>query len=259
MIVLAAALCAVLGAIIGSFLNVVIYRVPRGESVVRPRSHCPNCAQPVRPRDELPVLSWLLLRGRCRDCSARISVRYPLVEALTAIVFAATAVRFAGEWWRLPAYLFLAAVGVALAAIDLDTHRLPTAIVRPSYLAGAALLAVAVVAEQAWDDGLRAIFGMLAYLAAYWLLWFAVAGKGIGFGDVRLAGLLGMFLGFLGWGVFGVGMLAGPLVGGAVAIVLLATGRASRKAKIAYGPAMIVGASIAVYAGGPLARVWLRT
>jgi leader peptidase (prepilin peptidase)/N-methyltransferase len=259
MTVLVAVLCAVLGLIIGSFLNVVIYRVPRGESIVRPRSHCPHCDAPVRPRDEVPVLSWLVLRGRCRDCGGPISARYPIVEFLTGLLFAATAVRFAGEWWRLPAFLFFAGVGITLALIDIDTHRLPNVIVRPSYGVAAVLLGLAAVGEHSVGAAVRAGLAGLAYVAVYWLLWFAVAGKGIGFGDVRLAGLLGMFLGYLGWGVFGVGAIAAPLTGGAVATLLLVTGKVTRKTKIAYGPALIAGALIAVFAGAPIARVWLRT
>src|SRR4051812_3616843 len=100
--------CSLLGLVIGSFLNVVIYRVPRGESVVRPRSHCPQCGGAVRPRDEVPLISWLLLKGRCRDCSAPISSRYFLVELLTGVMFGAIAARF-GYSAELPAYLYLAA------------------------------------------------------------------------------------------------------------------------------------------------------
>src|ERR1700712_4336651 len=125
-------LCAVVGLAIGSFLNVVIWRVPRGESVVRPGSHCPSCDHPVRPYDDIPVVSWLLLRGRCRDCGEPISARYPLVEAGTSALFVVIAVHF-GFSWALPAYLYLAAIGVALAMIDIDVHRLPNKIVLPSY------------------------------------------------------------------------------------------------------------------------------
>ena len=112
---------AVLGLLIGSFLNVVVWRVPQGQSIVSPPSHCPACDAAVRPRDNLPVLSWLLLRARCRDCKVRISVRYPLVELGTAAVFAVLALRV-GLSAALPAFLYLGAVGVALALIDLDTQ-----------------------------------------------------------------------------------------------------------------------------------------
>src|SRR5919205_3026069 len=128
-----------LGLAVGSFLNVVIHRVPRGESLVRPGSHCPHCGSAIRKRHNVPVLGWLPLRGRCADCRTPISARYPLVEAGTAALFVAVAARF-GWSWELPAYLYLAAIAVALAAIDLDVLRLPDQIVLPSYgVAGAPL------------------------------------------------------------------------------------------------------------------------
>src|SRR5215210_2305964 len=126
-------IAGLLGLAVGSFLNVVIHRVPRDESLVRPGSQCPHCGSAVRSRHNVPVLGWLLLRGRCADCKAPISARYPLVEAGTAALFLAVAAKF-GLSWELPAYLYLAAVAIALAAIDLDVMRLPNAIVLPSYL-----------------------------------------------------------------------------------------------------------------------------
>ena len=139
MTVLLTAFSALLGLLIGSFLNVVIWRVPRGESVASPPSHCPGCERPIRPRDNVPVLSWLLLRGRCRDCRTAISARYPAVELGTAVVFGVLAWHF-GFDWALPAYLYLGAISVALAMIDIDVHRLPDAIVLPSYGFAAVLL-----------------------------------------------------------------------------------------------------------------------
>src|SRR5450830_2175470 len=142
------ALCVVVvGLLIGSFLNVVVWRVPRGESIVTPPSACPRCGHPIRARDNVPVLSWLLLRGRCRDCGEPISRRYPLVEAATGAAFGLTAWHF-GVSWALPAYLFLAGISVALALIDLDTKRLPNAIVLPSYPVAILLLAFA-----SWNPG----------------------------------------------------------------------------------------------------------
>src|SRR3954471_3027444 len=116
--------CGLFGLLIGSFLNVVIWRVPRGESIVRPSSHCPGCDQPIAPLDNIPVVSWLILRGRCRHCGTRISPRYPAVELATGALFAAFAAKFGADA-VLPAFLYLAAVGVALAMIDFDHKRLP--------------------------------------------------------------------------------------------------------------------------------------
>jgi leader peptidase (prepilin peptidase)/N-methyltransferase len=152
-------LIGVLGLLVGSFLNVVIYRVPRGESLLRPGSHCPQCDAAVRPWHNVPVLGWLLLRGRCADCRAPIGIRYPLVEVATALLFVAVTARF-GATAALPAYLYLAAVGVALTMIDLDVLRLPDAIVLPSYAVGVVLLGAAAATTGDWPAALRALAGM---------------------------------------------------------------------------------------------------
>lgn len=241
------ALCAVLGLLIGSFLNVVIWRVPRGESVVSPPSHCPGCDRPIRPRDNVPVLSWLLLRGRCRDCGTGISARYPAVELATAVVFGVLAWRF-GFDWALPAYLYLGAIGVALAMIDIDVHRLPNAIVLPSYGVAAVLLLIPAVAHGAWGDYLRAGLGGLVLFGFYFLLAF-IYPAGMGFGDVKLAGVLGAYLGWLGWGVLLIGGFLGFLLGGVVGGGLMLVHRAGRKSKIPFGPFMLTGAFIAILAG----------
>lgn len=243
-----------LGLAVGSFLNVVIHRVPRGESLVRPGSHCPHCGNEVRNRHNIPVLGWLLLRGRCADCEAPISARYPLVEAATAALFVAVAARF-GLSWELPAYLYLAAVAIALTAIDLDTLRLPDAIVLPSYSIGLALLVPPMIAGQAWDAGTRSLLAAGALFAFYYVI--ATVHRGMGFGDVKLALLLGLYLGFLGWQFLAVGAFAGFLLGGVVGVVLLAAGRATRKTKIPFGPYMLAGAFLAVFAGAPIADWYL--
>ncbi|GGK86536.1 prepilin peptidase [Mangrovihabitans endophyticus] len=247
-----ALLCAagVLGLVVGSFLNVVIHRVPRGESLVAPGSHCPHCGVAVRARHNVPVLGWLLLRGRCADCAAPISARYPLVEAVTAALFVAVTARF-GLSWELPAYLYLAAIAVALAAIDLDVLRLPDRIVLPSYGVAAALLLPAAVAGHDWSAPLRALAAAAALYAFYWVL--AVLPKGMGGGDVKLAPLLGFYLGWLGWSWVAVGAFAAFLLGGAVGMVLLAARLATRKSRIPFGPYMLGGAFLAVFAAAPIA------
>ena len=250
-----AAMAGLLGLAIGSFLNVVIWRVPRGESLVRPPSHCPACDAPVRSRDNVPVLSWLLLRWRCRDCHARISVRYPLIELLTAVVFAALAVRL-GPAWALPAFLYLAAVGVALACIDWDTRRLPNALILPSYAVGGALLTGAAAATGHWSMLLRAAIGMVALFALYFLVAF-IYPAGMGFGDVKLAGLLGLYLGWLGWGAWCVGVFTGFLLGGIGGGIVIATHRGGRKTAIPFGPFMLVGALLAILAAGPIVSAYL--
>ncbi|GGK57155.1 prepilin peptidase [Planomonospora parontospora subsp. parontospora] len=245
------ALAALLGLLVGSFLNVVIHRVPRAESLLRPGSHCPACSAPVRPWQNVPVLSWLALRGRCAACREPISVRYPLVELATALLFAAVAARL-GATPELPAYLYLAAVAVALAMIDLDVQRLPNAIVLPSYAVGALLLLPAALAGPGWTAALRGLAAMAALYAFYFALaWFYPGG--MGFGDVKLAGLLGLYLGWLGWSAVVIGTFAAFLLGGIAGVTLLATGRAGRKTALPFGPAMLAGALLALFAAGPIA------
>ncbi len=250
-----ALLAAVLGLLVGSFLNVVVHRVPRGASVVSPPSACPACRTPIRPRDNVPVAGWLLLKGRCRDCAEPISARYPAVEAATAVLFAVMALRF-GPDPVLPAYLYLAAVGLALALIDLDVRKLPDALTLPSYVVVAALLALGTALGSGSGHLVRALLGGLAMYAFYFALCFAYP-AGMGFGDVKLAGVLGMATAWLGWGAWAVGLFAGFLLGGVVGIGLIALGRAGRKSKVPYGPFMLLGTLLAVLAGQQLADAYL--
>lgn len=249
-------LAAICGLLIGSFLNVVIWRVPRGESVVRPPSHCPRCARLIAARDNVPVLSWLLLRGRCRHCGEPISARYPGVELATGMIFAATAAAI-GPHAELPAFLYLAAVSVALTMIDIDTRRLPNAIVLPSYAVALLGLGAAAVVQQDGSRLLRSVLGAAALFGFYFLLAF-VYPAGMGFGDVKLAGVLGLYLGWLGWGSLFVGAFAAFLLGGVLGAALLAFGRAGRKTAIPFGPWMLAGAFVAVFAGQQLAEAYRR-
>lgn len=248
-------LCFLLGLLIGSFLNVVIWRLPRGESLSHPGSHCPGCGHAVRPYDNVPVVSWLLLRGRCRDCGARISPRYPLVELLTGVLFGVMAWEF-GATWELPAYLYLVAVGVALAFIDLDTRRLPNALTLPSYVVGLVLLAVPAVLDSRPDDLVRAVLGAAALFGFYFLL-ALIYPAGMGFGDVKLAGVLGLYLGFLGWDAVIVGGFAGFLIGAVVGVGLMVAGRARRRTAVPFGPSMLAGTLVGVLWGSVLGSWYL--
>jgi leader peptidase (prepilin peptidase) / N-methyltransferase len=249
--------CAALGLIVGSFLNVVIWRVPRGESVVRPASHCPACGHAIKARDNVPVVSWLLLRGRCRHCGARISPRYPVVEMVTGAVWAAFALRLGADA-ALPAYLYLGAVGVALALIDLDVRRLPDVLVLPSYAVGLLLLALPTVVHDEPGTFLRVVLGMVALFGAFFLL-VLIYPKGMGFGDVKLAGVLGMYLGYLSWGVLVVGGFFGFLLGALVGGALMLGQRAGRKTAIPFGPFMLLGAFIAILWGQPIADAYVNS
>ena len=248
-------LLAVLGLAVGSFLNVVVWRVPRGESVVSPPSACPDCATPIRNRDNVPVAGWVLLKGRCRDCAHPISARYPVVEALTAVLFVVLTLRF-GLDPVLPAYLYLAAVGLALALIDLDTKRLPDRLTLPSYVVAPVLIGLGALLGSDSGDLFRALIGGAAMYAFYFALAFAYP-AGMGFGDVKLAGVLGLYTAWLGWGAWAVGLFGGFLFGGVWGIALLASGRGGRKSKVPFGPFMLAGTLLAVLVGEPLAGAYL--
>lgn len=246
---------ALFGLAVGSFLNVVVHRVPRGESIVSPPSHCPRCGTAVRARHNIPVLGWLVLRGRCADCRAPISVRYPLVEFGTAVLFVAVAWGIGGVA-ALPAYLYFAAVGVALALIDLDCRRLPSSIILPSYAVLAALLTAAAAVGHDWMSLLRAGIGGAVLFGFYLVLALARPG-GMGFGDVRLAGLVGGMLAYLSWSAFIVGAFGGFVLGAVAGIAVIAARTGGRKTALPFGPFMIAAAVLAVFIAQPVARWYL--
>lgn len=243
-----------LGLVFGSFLTVVTHRVPAGESIVRPRSRCPSCGTQLRGADNVPVVSWLMLRGRCRSCGARISVVYPLTELATAGLFVGTALRFDDLWLAVLLAPF-AAVLLALAIIDLRTKKLPNRIVYPSVLMSVAYLLLARVAGAPIDLGDAAI-GFFAYGGGM-LIVAVIAPRGMGMGDVKLAGLIGLVLGALGIRFVGVAAAMGILIGGVAAVVALLFG-ATRKTGIPYGPSMAVGALVSLFAGSEIADAYLR-
>jgi leader peptidase (prepilin peptidase)/N-methyltransferase len=256
MTALLATFSALVGLAVGSFLNVIIHRVPREESVVHPRSRCPSCAAEIRGRDNVPVVSYVALKGRCRECAGRIGVRYVAVEVLTTVLFVALAIRLRAQPAALPAFLYFGGLGIALTFIDLDVRRLPNRLTLPAYPVSGVLLALAALAGGDWSDLVRAVAGGALLYAFYFLIVFVKPG-GMGFGDVKLAGILGGYLGWLGWGSLAVGAFAGFLLGGVLSVALLATGRVSRKSKIPFGPFMIAGALLAIFIGEPIASAYL--
>lgn len=258
-----------LGTVIGSFLNVVIYRVPLGRSIISPPSACGSCEHVVRGYDNIPLISWLMLRGKCRDCGSAISARYPLVELTGAVFFVVVAVRFVPELVQatttttivsgvlaLLAYLYLAAISIALALIDLDTHRLPNVIVLPAYGVGALLLGSASVIEGDLASLGRGAIGA-GVVGGIYLLLAVMRPGGLGFGDVKLSGVLGLFLGWLGWDALAVGTLAGFILGGLFGVVLMVVGRARAKSGIPFGPWMLAGAWLGILGGNAIASAYL--
>ena len=247
---------ALFGLVIGSFLNVVIHRVPRHESVVAPRSRCPSCGTELRALDNVPVLSWLVLRGKCRTCGAPISFRYPLVELLTAASFAVMAARI-GAHAELPAFLVLTATLIAVSAIDLEHFLIPNRIVYPALGTCIALLLIAAAAGGEWHRFRDALIGMAVAFAALFVIHFISPG-GMGFGDVRLSALLGLLLGWLGPGHVALGLFLGFLLGAVISVLLIALKVRGRKDKIPFGPFLAAGTYLAVLVGNPLLDLYLR-
>jgi leader peptidase (prepilin peptidase) / N-methyltransferase len=241
---------ALLGLLLGSFANVVIARVPAGRSIVRPPSACPQCDTPVAWRDNIPVVSWVLLRARCRACRAPISARYPLVETLVAVAFALTAWRV-GLAWSLPAYLLYAWLLVVVAVIDLETLRIPNRLTYPLTPVLAALLAAAALLEGVPGAALRAVAaGATGF--AFLLLLALASPRGMGMGDVKLAAFIGLGLGYLGWAHLALGLFLAFASGGAIGMVLIALRIRGRKDQIPFGPYLALGALVAVFVGTPL-------
>ena len=245
---------AVIGAIVGSFLNVVVYRLPRGESLVRPGSHCPGCGGAVAAYDNVPLVSWAALRGRCRTCRTRISGRYPAVEAATAALFVAATIRF-GLVAELGAYLVLFGALVAVAAVDLEHYIVPRKIVYMAAVLAAPFLVAQVVVG---GDPRRLVDAAIAGAASFAVLGlvYMIQPEGMGFGDVRLAGLDGALLGFLGLGEAAVGLFLGVAAGALAGVVLVALGR-SRKTKLPFAPFLAAGTVAAVLVGPLLVKAWL--
>ena len=239
--------CAFFGFAIGSFLNVIIYRVPRNESVVSPRSKCPSCGAPIKDRDNIPVLSWMLLKGRCRNCHAAISPRYLYVELAGGALFAGAAARL-GFRWDLPAILVLLSGLLALAVIDLEQMILPKKVVYPTLAIVAGLLALAAAVSGDWHDLLVAAICSVGWFTLFFVLNYA-SPRMLGFGDVRLALVLGLGLGWLGWRYAVLGFFAANLVGAVLGVALIAMKKMTREQPIPYGVFLALGAAFAIFAG----------
>lgn len=244
----------VLGTVVGSFANVVIYRLPRGMSLGG-RSACPHCGNQIAWYDNIPLLSYIFLRGRCRVCKSRISLRYPLVELAVGVLWLAMLWRL-GFRPALPAFLVFAATLVILSAIDLEHHRLPNKILLPGGIAGLVLLTVAAAFGSNWERLLGSGIGALAYGIPILAIALAFP-AGMGGGDIKLAAYLGLHLGgFSLWHVL-VGALVGIMLGGLSGTTLLVIGIKGRKDPIPFGPFMATGTIVSVLAGSQILDFWL--
>ena len=240
-------MAVLLGLLVGSFLNVVIYRVPRGQSVAWPGSHCPHCGEHIRPLDNIPIFSYLLLRGRCRKCEGRISARYPAVEGVTGLLFGVTAYDFGLDLALLPA-LVLVCTLIPLAIIDLEHRLLPNVIVGPAAVAGL-LLSIAADPARWWTYPASALI-----LAAAMLGLALIRPGGMGMGDVKMSGMLGAFLGpYAALAVF-LGALVGAVTGG----LLMVAGKAQRRSALPFGTFMAIGGLLSLFAGPELWGAYLN-
>lgn len=234
------------GAVVGSFLNVVVHRLPRGESLVHPRSRCPSCGTPIAGYDNIPIFSWLVLRGRCRHCQAPISPRYPAVELLTAVTFAAV-VLVGGLDDDLVLELPFVAALIALAGIDYDHKLLPNRIVYPLAVWG---LVATVLVDR--DD---LVEHLVAGAGAFLFLFLAVLAypRGMGMGDVKLAGAMGLYLGVSVIPALLIAFLSGSIVG---IVILAREGAAARKKAVPFGIFLALGGIVAVLVGPDLVELY---
>lgn len=252
-----ATLAGVFGLLIGSFLNVVIYRVPAGESLMG-RSHCPKCNHMIRGWDNVPVFSWIILRAKCRDCKQPISWRYPVIEATHAAAWVGIVLAFQYNTILIPILLFFVSVTFALTMIDFDTMRLPNSITYPAFIVVIGYLVYAAAATNSWVNFWTATIASATLLAFYFTIWFLSGGRGLGFGDVKLAPTLGLLLGWFGWGSVIVGTFSAFVVGGIPAAILLATGVLKKGTQIPFGPMLLLGTWIGILWGEDLSTLYLQ-
>lgn len=248
--------CALLGLVVGLGLNVVIDRVPAREKLLPVRFHCPRCPEGVEDRHGVPVRAWLRPGAACPICGQRLAMRYFLVPVANAVLFAVLAVRFGADW-ALPAFLLFFAVLLAVSVVDLQLQIIPNRIVYPAIFASIPLLALAAAGEHDWWRLERALISAA-------VAWFAllvihlVSPGGMGFGDVRLSFLLGLFLGWLGYGHVLTGLFLGFLLGAVVGLLLVALRIRKRTDHVPFGPFLAAGAALAILIGDPVVRLFVR-
>jgi leader peptidase (prepilin peptidase)/N-methyltransferase len=236
-----------LGAMVGSFLNVCAARLPKGKSLWLPGSACPACASPIRWYDNIPVLSFLLLRGRCRDCHERISWQYPIVEAGTALLFALAYLRF-GQGAEFLLAIVLLSTLIVITTIDLEHQLIPDRITLPGIVVG--FLGSVLLGRS---PGLNSLVGIVVGGGAFFLI-IVLSGGGMGGGDMKLGAMLGAFL---GWKLLLLGLFVAAFLGGAVAVALLVTGRKGRKDPLPFGPFLAFGGAVSLFWGEEILQWYL--
>ncbi len=242
-----AAFLFIFGLLLGSFANVVIHRLPKGESVVKPRSRCPKCGVLIAAYDNIPVFSWLLLRGKCRSCQAPISIRYPLVELVTGVLFAAIFLKH-GMTWSTLEYLLLAWGLVVVSCTDLDLMILPDVFTLPGIVLG--LVGAAINPDRSFYSSLAGVLMGGGFLWAVAYLYLVVRKEeGMGGGDIKLLAWLGAVL---GWPAVPFVVLVSSVVGSVVGLVLAIRGRAGLKSVIPFGPYLALAAVIYLLGGDRL-------
>ena len=245
---------ALVGLALGSFATVLVARVPAGESLLTPASKCPVCGTPILKRDNIPVVSWMLLRGKCRACGARIPARYPLLELSTAAVVVAAVVVW-DDVWIAAAVALLLALMPALSLIDIDHRIIPNRIIYPALVAFPVFLVVAWLFGAPLDL-VHLGFGFALYGGGLFVV--ALVSRGMGMGDVKLAALIGLVFGAIDLGLVGVAAAAAIVAGGVVAIAMLLRG-AGRKNTLPFGPSLAAGAVVAGLWGVQIADWYSRT
>jgi leader peptidase (prepilin peptidase) / N-methyltransferase len=248
--VTAAVIAALGGLVVGSFLNVVVWRLPRRESLATPPSHCPSCETPIRPYDNVPVVSWLLLRGRCRHCAAPISSRYPSVELATGALYAAV-VASQDDAVRIVLGLLLVSALVPITLIDIDHRIIPNRITAP-----AAIVAIVVIAALDFDFLPEALIAAVAG-GGFFFIAAVLYPRGMGMGDVKLAGVLGLYLGRAVAPAIFIALVVGVLAG--AAIIARKGVAEGRKTAVPFGPFLALGGLIAFFVGGDLVDAYLDT
>lgn len=244
-------IAAIYGLIIGSFLNAWAWRLAHKESIAKGRSHCPRCGHEIRARDNIPVVSWVLLRGRCRDCSAPISWRYPIGEVLTSGLFVAVVAMDGVSWILVPHLVFVSAL-ILISQVDLEVRLIPDVIILPVTAVGIPLMIL--LGEGPWWEWPAAAAAAAGFLLLISEVYYRIRHvEGMGFGDVKLALCLGAYLGIAVVPALFIGFLSGAVIG----VIVVALSKGGGKTAIPFGPFLALGAVVALFVGHPLIDAYL--